>query len=355
MILNGLPSVEQKENSPMYLNRRGFLKRASQFAMAATVTSARPAVSSESEKDEKTSSIPIVDTHQHLWDLSKLKLTWVRPPLDRSFTLEDYMEASRGLNVVKAVYMEVAAPREQRLEEAEYVIGLCKDPDSVTQAAVIAGSPAEEGFPEYVARFRGNPYVKGVRGALPPKRMGDKDVIENLHLLGDLGMRFGLNMPAKALGEAAPLVERCPDTRFILDHCGNADPVAFFPAGRTAPRRSQHSPMQWKRDMDRVAARENVTCKISGIVDNVPGYPLTAEDLAPIIDHCLDTFGPDRVIFASDWPVCLRGASLRKWVELLKEVTASRPETEQRKLFHDNAVKLYDLASEGDNTGSLRT
>ena len=338
----------------MYLNRRSFLKRASQLAMAAGSISPTLAVSSESNEDTKPASIPIVDTHQHLWDLSRLKLTWVRPPLDRSFTLKDYVEASQGLNIVKPVYMEVAAPREQRMEEAEYVIGLCKDPDSVTQAAVLGGSPAADGFAEFIARFKGNPYVKGVRGALPPKRMSDKNVIENLHLVGNLGMRFDLNVSPSVLGEAAGLVEQCPDTRFILDHCGNADPIAFFPAGRTAPRRAQHSPTQWQRDMDKVAARENVTCKISGIVDNVPGYPLAAEDLAPIIDHCLDAFGPDRVIFGSDWPVCLRGAPLRQWVGLLKEVTANRPETERRKLFHDNAVRLYDLASEGDDAGSLR-
>jgi L-fuconolactonase len=79
------------------------------------------------------------------------------------------------------------------------------------------------------------------------------------------------------------------------------------------------------------------------VVDNVPGYPLTAKDLAPAINHCLDAFGPGRVIFASDWPVCLLGAPLRRWVALLKKVVAGRPEKEQRKLFHDNAVRFYDL------------
>jgi L-fuconolactonase len=64
-----------------------------------------------------------------------------------------------------------------------------------------------------------------------------------------------------------------------------------------------------------------------------------------MIDHCLGAFGPDRVVFGSDWPVCLHGTTLRKWVELLKEVTASRSESDRRKLFHDNAVRFYDLTS----------
>ena len=95
--------------------------------------------------------------------------------------------------------------------------------------------------------------------------------------------------------------------------------------------------------MTSLAARANIICKISGLVDNVPGYPLTADDLAPMIDHCLDAFGPDRAVFGSDWPVCLRGTSLRHWVELLQEVTAGRSEQDRRKLFHENAARFYEL------------
>ncbi len=329
----------------MAMNRRNFLKRVSQVAVVTSLTLPLRSKGGEPKDDGKAASlIPIVDTHQHLWDLSRFKLRWLSPPLDRSFTPKDYLEATRGLNVVKAVYMEVAVPPEQRLQEAEYVIALCQEPGSVTRAAVIAGSPADEGFERYIGRFKGNPYVKGVRGALPAERMNDRQVVHNLHLLGDLDLRFDLNVSPPSLAEAVRLVDQCPDTRFVLDHCGNADPVAFFPAGRVAPRPPQHSPEQWRQDISRLGAKANVICKISGIVSRVPGTSLTAEDLAPIINHCLDAFGPDRVVFAGDWPVCLRGMPLRDWINLLKDVVATRPEKDQRKLFHDNAVKFYDLA-----------
>ncbi len=329
----------------MAMNRRSFLKRASQVTVAASLMSPLRSAGGESKGNKSAASpIPIVDTHQHLWDLSKFKLRWLSPPLDRSFTPKDYLEATQGLNVVKAVYMEVAVPPEQRLQEAEYVIELCREPGSVTRAAVIAGSPADEGFQEYIGRFRGSPYIKGVRGSFSSaKQMNDKQVVRNLHLLSDLGMRFDLNVSPAALAEAARLVDQCPDTRFVLDHCGNADPVAFFPPSRAAPRPPQHSPEQWRQDIGRLGAKANIICKISGIVSRVPGTPLAAEDLAPIINHCLDAFGPDRVVFAGDWPVCLRGMPLRDWVNLLKVVVANRPEKDQRKLFHDNAVKFYGL------------
>jgi predicted TIM-barrel fold metal-dependent hydrolase len=330
----------------MAMNRRNFLKRASQVAIVAGLTSSLRSGGGEPKGEGKAASlIPIVDTHQHLWDLRKFKLRWLSAPLDRSFTTKDYLEATEGLNVVKAVYMEVAVPPEQRLQEAEYVIALCQEPGSVTRAAVIAGSPAEEGFERYIGRFKGSPYIKGVRGSFSSgKQMNDKQVVRNLHLLSELGMRFDLNVSPPSLAEAARLVDQCPDTRFVLDHCGNADPVAFFPAGRVAPRPPQHSPEQWKQDMGRLGAKANVICKISGIVSRVPGTPLKAEDLAPIINHCLDVFAPDRVVFAGDWPVCLRGMPLRDWINLLKAVVASRPEKDQRKLFHDNAVKFYGLS-----------
>ena len=322
----------------MAMNRRRFLERVSQVAVATSLMSPLRSIGAEP-------LIPIVDTHQHLWDLSKFKLRWLSPPLDRSFTTKDYLEATRGLNVVKAVYMEVAVPAEQRLQEAQYVIELCRQPGGVTCAAVIAGSPAEEGFEQYIKQFKGSPSVKGVRGSFSSvKQMSDKEVIRNLRLLGELGMRFDLNVSPASLAEALQLVSECPDTRFVLDHCGNADPVAFFPAGRTLPRPPQHSSEQWKRDIGKLGTRGNVICKISGIVARVPGTPLAAEDLAPIIHHCLDAFGPDRVVFAGDWPVCLRGMPLRDWVNLLKNVVANRPEKDQRKLFHDNAVKFYDLS-----------
>ena len=320
----------------MDVNRRCFLQRASQAAVISGLMSPLSALGGRSPT-------PIVDTHQHLWDLTRLKLTWLSPPLDRSFTLEDYVQATQGLHVVQAVYMEVAAPRQQRMEEAQYVIGLCRQPRGLTRAAVLAGSPTDEDFVPYVTQFKGNPCVKGFRGALAARRTGDEQVVKHLRWLGELGMRFDLNVSPPSLAEAARLVDRCPGTRFVLDHCGNPDPVAFFPAGRAAPRPPQHAPEQWKQDISRLGAKANVICKISGLVSRVPEVRLTAEDLAPIINHCLEAFGPDRAVFAGDWPVCLRGMPLRDWITLLKAVVADRSEQDQRKLFHDNAVKFYDL------------
>ena len=87
----------------------------------------------------------------------------------------------------------------------------------------------------------------------------------------------------------------------------------------------------------------NVVCKVSGIVVQARER-WTADDLAPVINHTLTAFGPDRVMFAGDWPVCTLRSTYRHWVEALRSIVRNRPAEEQRKLFHDNAVRVYGIA-----------
>jgi predicted TIM-barrel fold metal-dependent hydrolase len=339
----------------MKATRRQFLRRTVRAALAAGAFGALGPASNSAEQarvSPEPGSLPIVDTHQHLWDLDVVRLGWLKSAghLNRSFVTKDYLEATRGLNVVKTVYMEVAVDPDYLVTEAEYVVELCRRDDNPTVAAVIGGRPSEEGFAPYITRFKGSPYVKGVRHILPgdaPDLWSEKRFLDGIRLLGELGMSFDLCMPPARLPDAARVVDQCPDTRFVLDHCGNADPVAFMSAGRreTAQpsRPPQHDADQWRRDLAKLAERDRVVCKISGIIARAPKENWTPDDLAPIINHCLEAFGPNRVIFASDWPVCTRVASLREWVTALKQTVRDRAESQQRKLFHDNAVRFYGL------------
>jgi predicted TIM-barrel fold metal-dependent hydrolase len=316
------------------MERRDFIKTTSLAAMA-------PSLCFQSCGTE--SAFPIIDTHVHLWDLEFHQLEWVKPPIDRDFLMDDYLKAVAGQNVVKAIYMEVGAPPEIREKEAEWALDLCKDSENPVVAAVIAKDPTENGFSKYMQRFDGNQFLKGIRYFFDSdSEMIEQRVIDNIRLLGDMGLTFDLGIPPRWLPMGIKLVDACPETSFVLNHCGTADPVAFFPADKQ-PREPEHDRDNWIRDMALIAQRPNVICKISGIAAHVPDYPLTAADLAPVIDHCLDQFGPERVVFAGDWPVVLRNMPLANWIKTLKEVVAVRPIVEQRKLFHDNAEKFYGL------------
>ena len=325
----------------MSLKRREFLKALAAGAALVPTVSGRAAQPAPQED-------LIIDTHQHLWNLSQLNLPWLAEApevLRRDFGPPEYREATEGMNI-KAIYMEVDVATTDHDKEAEYVIGLCRSGQESTIAAVIGGRPDDDSFGRYLDRHREGGFVKGVRQVLhnpsiPAGHCLRDEFVRGIRLLGERGLSFDLCMRPGELSDAAKLVELCPGTRFILDHCGNADVKAFMRSA--APERPSHNPDAWRRDIETVAKRANVICKISGIVASAPqGWQ--PDDLAPIVNHCLDTFGPDRVVFGGDWPVCLLGAPLAAWVRALRAIVQERPRAEQNKLWSANARRHYGLA-----------
>ena len=294
-------------------------------------------------------ALPIIDTHQHLWDLVDFQPPWLSnadAKISAKHDTSDYLEATKGLNVVKAVYMEVdVAPADQD-KEADAVLAMIAGGKSPTVAAVISGRPGLATFANYMERHRNNPLIKGVRqvlhaGSAERGLCVQPQFVKSIQLLGEMGKSFDLCMRPAELGDGASLAAQCPGTRFVVDHCGNANPAAWLPADKQVSKPA-HTVEQWKSDMGKLAKLPNVICKISGIVAQVrPGWK--AEFMAPAISFCLDEFGPDRVVFGGDWPVCKMGASYAEWVGALKQIVSSRPIAEQKKLFHDNAMKHYSL------------
>jgi predicted TIM-barrel fold metal-dependent hydrolase len=320
--------------------------RRSWFQQTAALSAAAALAVSHSTLVHAAEELLIIDTHQHLWDLSQLRLPWLASApevLRHDFRPQEYAEATRGYNV-QAVYMEVDVDPAQHDQEAQYVIELARSGKTPTRAAVIGGRPQAADFAKYLDRHREGGFVKGVRQVLH----GDKtpagyclaeDFVRGIRELGQRNLSFDLCMRPGELMDGAKLVDLCPDTRFVVDHCGNADPKSFR-RGVTNP---PHDPDAWRRSIEALAKRPHTICKISGIVASAPeGWE--PEDLAPIVNHCLDSFGPDRVVFGGDWPVCLMGAKLAEWIEALKQIVATRSADEQQKLWSANARRFYGLA-----------
>jgi predicted TIM-barrel fold metal-dependent hydrolase len=316
------------------IDRRRFLVAALGTAAVGAATEAAP-LQPAAQQDPK--NLPIVDTHQHLWDLKHFNLPWLRKdsPLNRSFVMDDYAAATKGLNVVKAVYMEVDVEVKQQVAEAEYILEICRQGKAVTAAAVISGRPAADDFAKYLARFKKNPHLKGVRQVLhvdstPAGTCLGQNFVRGLRVLDEMGLSFDLCIRHAELGDAVKLVEALPNLRFILDHCGNPDVLA-------------KDRSRWQKDIGRLAQCKNLVCKVSGIVAGARPKTWTADDLAPFVNHVLDSFGPERVMFGGDWPVCTLRATYQQWVDALKAIVRNRPADHQRKLFHDNAVRFYGL------------
>jgi L-fuconolactonase len=287
-------------------------------------------------------SLPIVDTHQHLVDIKRFGENWSRPPIPGNYGVEEYRKATRGLNFAKAVYVEVAVPSDRRHEEALYVMELCQDKSSPTGAAVIKADIYDPGFEKYMSQFKPSSGIKGIRASFSSKEsVMSEQVVKNVKALGRMGMSLDFSLLPDWFPVICELVRACPETRFQVNHCGNVDPRAFLKTDVYG--KASHDADQWVKDMTCLASFPNVACKISGIATRVKGLPVNAANLGPAVKKCLDIFGPDRVMYASDWPWCLPATDIKTWVGVLKTIVADRPFVDQKKLFHDNAVRLYNI------------
>ncbi len=331
------PSVSCRQDLP----RRDFLKHSLAAAASLGATagfSGRLAGAAEPQSNSALPMFKVVDSHQHLWDLKQFRLPWTAtsPSMARDYTMRDYLAATAGIPIEKSVYLEVDVEPSQQQAEADYIAALCRRGEGPLAAAVISGRPAADNFRSYISPYKAHPHVRGLRQVLhgestPRGYCLQKSFLAGIQYLGELGLSFDICVRAGELPDAAKLIDGCPGTSFILDHCGNAD---LRVKDQTA----------WKRDIASVAGRTNVVVKVSGIIASATPGKWTLDLLAPIVNHTLDVFGPDRVMFGGDWPVCTLGASYKQWFDALRQIVANRPESEQRRLFHDNAIRHYRLA-----------
>ncbi|HZS08635.1 MAG TPA: amidohydrolase [Blastocatellia bacterium] len=277
----------------------------------------------------------IIDTHQHLWDLDLFSYSWTAnvPALNRSFRMSDYLEATKGLEVYKTVHLEADVDERDMLGETRHILSLAERDDNPLAGVVACARPEHPGFEDYLREIAGHPQLKGIRRILhvvPDETSEAPGFVENIRLLEKYGLSFDICVLARQLPIAIRLVRECPNVQFILDHCGN-------------PLVKEKTLDPWRELMKEVASFPNVVCKVSGIVTNADPQNWAAEDLWPYVDHVIETFGWDRVMFGSDWPVCTLAASYRQWVEALMLLTKDDGEGNQRKLFQLNAERVYRL------------
>jgi predicted TIM-barrel fold metal-dependent hydrolase len=278
----------------------------------------------------------IVDTHQHLWDLDRFRYSWLSSlaELNRSFRMPDYLEAVQGLRVIRSVHLEADVDEPYLLDETRHLLALADQTDNPLEGVVACGRPESKDFKSYLDKIAGHPKLKGIRRVLhtQPDQLGrEKLFIDNVATLSSYGLGFDICVLARQLPVAINLVSRCPAVSFILDHCG-------------VPQVKERILDPWRAHMAEIAQLPNVVCKVSGLVAYADRQHWTAEDLRPYVDHAISCFGWERVLFGSDWPVCTLAASYKQWVDALQTITSSAGEGNQKKLFHDNAVRVYRLS-----------
>ena len=279
----------------------------------------------------------LIDTHQHLWDLTQFRYSWTeqQPKLKRSFRLEDYLKATAGLEILQTIHVEADVDEAFREAETRHVLALAERPETRIGGVVAALRPESKDFPKELKRWIGRPAFKGVRRLLQsaaddlPRQPLFR---QHLELLGSHGLTFDLCLQARQLPYTVELVKACPGVQFILDHCANPE-IRTGISG------------MWRDQIAELASYPNVACKISGLVNNGDWERWKTEDLRPAVEWVLACFGWDRVMFGSDWPVCTVASSFQRWVEALTELTSTASAENRARLFVGNARRFYRLSA----------
>ncbi len=283
---------------------------------------------------------PIVDSHVHLWDPARFRIPWLDSSLrlNRAFGLVEYAEHTAGIDIEAIVYLEVDLAPEYKLLEAQWIAELARREPLIQ--GIVASAPLEYGeqarafLDALVAIDRQR--IKGVRRLLQnepdPAFCLQPRFVDGVRLLPEYGLSFDLCIYHPQLASAIELVRRCPQTSFILDHIG-----------KPAIRSGQLDP--WREQIRELARLPNVVCKVSGVVTEADHERWTIDDVRPYVEHVLEAFGEDRVLYGGDWPVVLNASSYRRWVDTLDQLTAHLSETARRKLWRDNARRVYRLGA----------
>ena len=278
---------------------------------------------------------PIIDTHLHLSDPSRISYPWINsaPALNRPFTIDDYREACGDVEVEAMVFMEVDPNVDDRQEEIDFVCEVAATEPRLK--GMVAQAPLEQGAairPE-LENLANNPLIKGVRRLLQ-----DEDVdfclgasfIEGVRQLPDFGIPFDICIYHRHLANVVKMVQQCPDVQFILDHIGKPG----IKDGLLEP---------WKSDLKDLAALPNVMCKISGMTTEADMENWTRDDLRPYFDHVIECFGFDRVVYGGDWFVASLATTYPRFVETLDWAVAGCSDEELKKLYRNNAQKFYQI------------
>jgi predicted TIM-barrel fold metal-dependent hydrolase len=297
--------------------------------------------------------LPIVDAHQHFWDLERNYLPWLcdepmipfrygdYSALRRRYLPQDYFRDAAGHAVVKTVYVEIEWDPRDPLGETTWLQEIIAQ--SGFPHAIVAGARLDD--PEVETVLAGHaalPRVRGIRhkpraAAAPaevqigaPGSMGDPAWQRGYALLERYGLSFDLQTPWWQLAEAAALARDFPRTQIILNHTG-------LPADRSADGLAG-----WRQALATLAAEPNAAVKISGL--GQPGEPWTIEANGPIVRDAIRIFSVDRCMFASNFPVDSLCADFDTIFTGFKAMVADLDRAEQLKLFHDNAVRIYRLS-----------
>ena len=275
-----------------------------------------------------------IDSHQHFWSYDPVHYDWIDASM-RSIR-RDFLPADLApLATAVGITGTVAVQARQSLIETDWLLDLADVHPSLIKGVVGWVPLREHGalIGPILDAYAGRPALKGVRHVLqgePDAYLADPSFNTALAQLAPRGLTYDLLVFARQLPAAIALVDRHPGLPIVLDHI--AKPVVQGPP-----------PAEWVKQLRELARRPHACCKLSGVVTEVPGWQWTPGLLRPYFDIALEAFGPSRLMFGSDWPVCQVAANYADWHRFVETCVAPLSVSERTAILGENAVRFYRL------------
>ena len=278
------------------------------------------------------SKTEVIDAHHHLWRYTTEEFGWIdesMQPLRR-----DFLPAGLAAEMATVgVDGSVAVQARQTLEETQWLLDLADGCDTIR--GVVGWAPiAGAEFPAVMEQFDECAKLKGLRhvvqGEPDENYILREDFNSGIRALSGSGLVYDILIYERHLPQTIEFVDRHPEQVFVLDHI--AKPKIAM--GELEP---------WAGRIRELAERENVSCKISGLVTEAKWDAWSAETLRPYLDVVVEAFGPQRLMAGSDWPVCLVASGYAEWWELLRVHFAGFSESERARIFGGTATETYGL------------
>ncbi|HWU07948.1 MAG TPA: amidohydrolase family protein [Streptomyces sp.] len=281
-------------------------------------------------------ALPVIDAHHHVWDLAVRDQEWITgeelAPIRRTFTLADLEPEARAAGVTATVLVQTVTVAEETPE----LLALAGDGALVAGVVGWTDLTAPD-ITDTLAALRALPgggRLVGIRhqvqGEDDPGWLLRPDVLRGLRAVAAAGLVYDLIVRPHQLPAAARAAALLPELTFVLDHAGKP------PVARRGTR-------PWADGLRALATLPNTVCKLSGLVTEADPASWTVEDLRPYADTVIEAFGPGRLMFGSDWPVCRLAAGYTEVLGAARELTGRLGEDEQRSVFAETAQRVYGL------------
>lgn len=274
----------------------------------------------------------IVDTHQHLWQYDPVEFDWIddeMADIRKSFLPKDLKQTLAGTGVEKVISVQAR----QIIEETDFLLKLAEENDFMQ--GVTGWLPlASDNIGQILEKYAEKPLLKGLRhvvqGEPDPDFILGKSFNNGISALKKFDLLYEILIFEHQLPNSIKFVDQHPVQLFVLDHIAK-------------PKIKNNEINAWAKHIRELAKRQNVYCKLSGMVTEADYKNWTQEQLNPYFEVVLDAFGPSRLMFGSDWPVCLVATTYSRWLNVVKSYISNISQTEQDEILFRNAEKVYRL------------